>query len=364
MSNKKKISSNRCPKCKKKLSKCTCQQTALQTQKKWLAIAVIIGVIFTICIIVFWPADQNTPSPNKTSQTADNPINEPVIQQKLRESYAYHKKMLAEHQEFTDDWWLTDNPFISADFKLIKVKDLEKILAYKEKIKQLMQKYKDTNDNTREIVDKYQDIQIFVSIGDKIVSIPDETYKPEEKNYLNIAFIPQKHYNPAIDLAYSSFMPEFKTVVFAAIDYKSEALWAGLLFHEMTHALNYEKGLTSYKTMNITMINDEIKAYKAQTQVMNIATSGQYLKILDEIINNVSSEIAGIDKAALATITYQNIQDIVITLNQQNAGPEEIKYMFHILEMGLTFRYLDSIDAPPSTKQKYYSWYISNFYSK
>lgn len=260
-----------CPKCGKKMKKChghRYDSSRFDWNGMFLGLSLIGVSILALYIYERAPA---LPAPNAGSVEAHL---------ELVSAYAAAKP--------ADQWWLaTAPPVDSAD-------DLAKVVVVMEeqsqRLRDTLQRHAGINDLTRAIADQFPRVWASYDAGGFTHTVMRSAAEPRLEGALEVCFIPRDTYARQGHPAHFYYRPEWEALMLAGLEMPDGA-YAGILLHELGHALRHRQGTLSPTTSvdSETYVAGEVEMHELESAVFDAVSGGEFTAALDAVIDRVPS---------------------------------------------------------------------------
>ena len=217
-----------------------------------------------------------------------------------------------------DEWWLLTLP--GKYEQTVYEHHIKKVETAKKRCETLLKEYSAVTQKTAELSQwvntfvpsvYYQGVSMFIGY-------PQETcidaLGPHEG--LELCFLSKA--DSWLHHAHVYFLPEWRALLMPGIEWESDALLAGIMYHELLHGF-LDEGRVIQQNID-DYLAEEVKAHELETVVMNSATNGALLTFIDALSEQYRDERLS---KRLSYITPEDIEIYFEIIKATHAGMVE-----------------------------------------
>lgn len=259
-----------------------------------------------------------------------------------------------------DTYWVTGHER-SEVIEQMKIEST-KVKEHGDRLRDLLIRYKDTNDLSRRIYGEFNDfrIMIFANGSSRSLTLATSTkeLKPFDPSQIEICYIPASQVNHASLFPNNCYYrKEWSAVMMRAINMPEEMMIA-IFYHELGHALRHRVDKAPSATApphTDEYIREEVEMHMLELEVMDAATNGAFTDLLDNIIDRTWPNPPGYFSPRIyATVNNVTAQDLVAydrMFKLASAGQSMISVATFQFKLSLLFRITDRF-APPENRKE------------
>lgn len=216
-----------------------------------------------------------------------------------------------------DQWWLpTLPPIDSADDRTKVVALME---AQSEWVRRILQRYAGVSGLAQAIVDQFPSLWVSYDAGGFTQTVVRSATEPRPEVTLEACFIPQDTHERLEHPAHFYYRPEWEALMLAALDVPDGA-YAGILLHELTHALRHRQGMLSPTTSvaHEAYVAGEVEAHELESAVFDAVSGGAFTAALDAVIDRAPA--AADCRAVVLTLQRDDLRRLDAAIGATPAG--------------------------------------------
>lgn len=291
-----------CPVCGKKMKKCLGHgrdSSRFDWNGMFLGLS-FIGVIILALYVYEYERTPAQPAPNAGSVEAHL---------ELVSAYAAAKP--------ADRWWLATAPPVDSAENLAKVVALME--EQSQRVRGTLQGHAGINDLARAIADQFPSVWISYDGGGFTQTVVRSVTDPRLEGALQVCFIPQDTHARQGHPAHFYYRPEWEALMLAALDVPDGA-YAGILLHELGHALHHRQGTLSPTTSvdSDTYVAGEVEMHELESAVFDAVSGGEFTAALDAVIDRVPS--ATDYRAVVLGLNREDLRRLDAAIGATSAG--------------------------------------------
>lgn len=260
----------------------------------------------------------------------------------------------AKHQR--DHWWLPTSDVTEEQIPAM----VERLYGVRDRVTGLLADYRDTNSATQHIADRFPRLQasVFVQGASRQLFREHDFVAAVTGEGFEICFVPENEQDdPSLVPNCAWYRAEWHAVMLYAVDVPDDVL-AGLLYHELFHAVTHHDGATSATAQFISddFVAEEVYAHdRIETAVLDRATHGAFAKLVAKVVGRKTGKEQHLAEL-LELIRQEDLAMLDTMLQIEQSGPLVTGAVFAQFEIAILFAYADSTKTPVEEKLRSYRW--------
>jgi hypothetical protein len=267
------------------------------------------------------------------------------------------RSMLASYQKSKvgakDTWWLETIPTPNKQsFDLLQSKG--DIITF------LLLKYGNVSAETRQISNRFNEIIPGILVNGIVQTLTVNGKNTETSRSIAVCYVPHDQAKSNGFLA-PFWYPKANAVLIPAIDIP-DALYAGMLFHELGHAFRHNRfeKKSEVPTNNNERMAEEVAMYEFDETILDATSHGAFLKRVNEIVGRMPNETRF--EMIAASVNHDDLRELdrmfgcADTLIPSSMVCSECA-------LAVSLRFCDVHDLGSKKKIKVYQWFETNVFS-
>ena len=219
-----------------------------------------------------------------------------------------------------DRWWLETMPDLaSSESQLALMATTDAVQA---KIHRLLGQYRSVSALAGEIATVFP--QSWVSIYNRGITQalvrgdPTQPFSPSPEA-IEICFIPHDQRSHGRHPSHFYYHAAFRGLMLSALEFPDRVM-AGLLFHELGHALRHRQGAASATAPSDSeaYAQEEVEMHALEADVFNAVSAGRYYALLDAVVDR--PPLAADEREAIVKLTASDLAALDEALGASGCG--------------------------------------------
>lgn len=216
-----------------------------------------------------------------------------------------------------DRWWLATVPRVDSAEDLARVVALMR--EQSQRVRTTLQRYAGVNELARAIAEQFPSVWASYDAGGFTQTVVQSAVEPRLEGDLEVCFVPQDQFAAQGHPGNFYYRPEWEALMLAALD-APDGAYAGILLHELTHALRHRQGRLSPSTSvsSDAYVAGEVEAHELESAVFDAVSGGAFTAALDAVIDRAPA--AADCRAVVLGLNREDLRRLDAAIGATHAG--------------------------------------------